>query len=109
LINADVLIEMIDKDIKVTEKFINEIGLPDEKDLKHYAELVSQLNTLKSYKGIIQQQPTAYNVEKVVADLESFVKLAEDRWVNGTSNFAYQERKCWVKAIEIVKRGGVDG
>ena len=39
--------------------------------------------------------------------LESFVKLAEDRWTNGTSKHAYQEHKCWVKAIEIVKQGGV--
>ena len=39
--------------------------------------------------------------------MESFVKLAEDRWTNGTSKHAYQEHKCWVKAIEIVKQGGV--
>lgn len=56
----------------------------------------------------INELPTAYNVENVVAGLEQFAKLAEDRWVNGTSNHAYQEHKCWVKAIDIVKRGGVD-
>ena len=39
--------------------------------------------------------------------MESFVKLAEDRWTYGTSKHAYQEHKCWVKAIEIVKQGGV--
>ena len=53
----------------------------------------------------IQKQPTAYNIDKVVEELESFAKLAEDRWTNGTSKHAYQEHKCWVKAIEIVKQG----
>ena len=55
----------------------------------------------------IQKQPTAYDVDKVVEELESFSKLAEDRWTNSTSKYAYQEHKCWVKAIEIVKQGGV--
>ena len=55
----------------------------------------------------IQNMPTAYDIDKVVEELESFAKLAEDRWTNGTSKFAYQEHKCWVKAIEIVKQGGV--
>ena len=56
---------------------------------------------------IINEQPTAYSVDKVVEELESFAKLAEDRWTNGTSKHAYQEHKCWVKAIEIVKHGVV--
>ena len=55
--------------------------------------------------NVISEQPTAYDVDKVVAELESFAKLAEDRWTNGTSKHAYQEHKCWVKAIEIVKAG----
>lgn len=53
------------------------------------------------------EQPTAYDIDKVVEELESFAKLAEDRWTNGTSKHAYQEHKCWVKSIEIVKQGGV--
>ena len=59
-----------------------------------------------SYVDLIEA-PTAYDVEKVVEELESFAKLAEDRWVNGTSTHAYQEHKCWVKAIDIVRKGGV--
>lgn len=51
--------------------------------------------------------PIAYDIDKVVEELESFAKLAEDRWSNGTSKHAYQEHKCWVKAIEIVKQGDV--
>lgn len=64
--------------------------------------------TAGAMKDMINTTPTAYDTEKVVAELESFVKLAEDRWVNGTSNYAYQEHKCWVKAIDIVRKGGVE-
>ena len=56
---------------------------------------------------LLDNEPTTYSVDKVVEELESFAKLAEDRWVNGTSKHAYQEHKCWVKAIEIVKQGSV--
>lgn len=55
----------------------------------------------------IHNAPTAYDVDKVVEELESFSKLAEDRWINGTSKYAYQEHKCWVKAIEIVKQSSM--
>lgn len=57
---------------------------------------------------LIESMPCAYNVDAVVAEMEYFEKLAEDRWVNGTSNHAYQEHKCWVKAIDIVRKGGVE-
>ena len=65
-------------------------------------ENVGQIITLEDFDNM----PTAYDIDKVVEELESFAKLAEDRWVNGTSEHAYQEHKCWVKAIEIVNQGG---
>jgi len=58
-------------------------------------------------KAFKESKP-AFDTEKVVAELESFAKLAEDRWVNGTSNHACQEHKCWVKAIDIVRKGGAE-
>ena len=61
----------------------------------------------RTFNKYIEKMPTAYDIDKVVEELESFAKLAEDRWTNGTSKYAYQEHKCWVKAIEIVKHGGV--
>ena len=66
-----------------------------------------QCVSLKTLGDLIDAQPTAYEVDKVVEELESIAKLAEDRWTNGTSKHAYQEHKCWVKATEIVKHGGV--
>ena len=63
--------------------------------------------TFRSICRIINEQQTAYDVGKIVEELESFAKLAEDRWINGTSKYAYQEHKCWVKAIEIVKQSSM--
>ena len=45
----------------------------------------------ESLKKYLDLQPTAYDIDKVVEELESFSKLAEDRWKNGTSKHAYQE------------------
>ena len=59
------------------------------------------------FNKYIEKMPTAYDIDNVVEELENLAKLAEDRWTNGTSKHAYQEHKCWVKAIEIVKQGGV--
>ena len=62
---------------------------------------------INTIKRLLQDVESAYDIDKTVEELESFAKLAEDRWVNGTSKHAYQEHKCWVKAIEIVKQGCV--
>ena len=88
LIDADVLIE----EMKKTEtEYENAMTCP----------------SWWSAFNVISEQPTAYDINKVVDELESFAKLAEDRWTNGTSKHAYQEHKCWYKAIEIVKQGSV--
>ena len=69
---------------------------------------ISQNNKIpRIFQQVINSQPTAYSVDKVVEELESFAKLAEDRWINGTSKYAYQEHKCLVKAIEIVKQSSM--
>ena len=105
LISRSALIEMLDKDIKMTEKFINEIGTPSEKTLKHYAELASQLNTIKSYKGIIEAQPTAYDVEKVVAELEELQNDVKNYW---DDDYYKGKALAYEDAIEIVRKGGVE-
>ena len=87
-------------------------------DLISRSEVISVLEQLEEHSltgkmdisnaiYLLNNQPTAYSVDRVVGELESFAKLAEDRWTNGTSEHDYQEHKCWVKAIEIVKQGGV--
>ena len=54
----------------------------------------------------INSQPTAYNVEKVVEQLEEQKMWYETHEVNKDMNKGIIEATC--KAIEIVKRGGLD-
>ena len=75
--------------------------------IKETVDSKNNLIHINTIKRLLQDVESAYSVDKVIKELESFAKLAEDRWVNGTSEHAYQEHKCWVKAIEIVKQGVV--
>ena len=54
----------------------------------------------------INSQPTAYNVDKVVEQLEEQKMWYETHEVNKDMNKGIIEATC--KAIEIVKRGGLD-
>lgn len=67
-----------------------------------------EIETIEMLEKAFDESKQAYDAEKIVEELEEFANLAEDRWVNGTSTHAYQEHKCWVKAIEIVRKGGVE-
>lgn len=53
--------------------------------------------------GAIKRQPTAYDVDKVVAQLEE-EKIKSLELFDGDSR-----HKGYCKAIEIVKAGGIDG
>lgn len=64
----------------------------------------------------IEEQPTAYDVDKVVAELEKEKKkhkrLIEYKKKNGTTTEESEQRKSVEvldRAIQIVKGGGVDG
>ena len=82
--------------------------LIDADDFKKFMQALCKAGSpYESFIELLDKQTTAYDIDKVVEELESFAKLAEDRWVNGTSKHACQEHKCWVKAIEIVKNGCV--
>ena len=58
---------------------------------------------------LVERQPTAYNVDKVVEQLRE--KL-EQSYYDGTrrngKSIAYGENIAYQKAIDIVKRGGVE-
>ena len=77
--------------------------------MENDTDLCAEMETdgLKALKKYLDMQPTTYHVNKVVKELESFAKLAENRYKNNTSPHALQEHRCWVKAIEIVENGGV--
>lgn len=63
----------------------------------------------------INKQPTAYDVDKVVEQLESLKKIAEimrniDIEHNAYIEEAYERGRIYVlnEALDIVKRGGID-
>ena len=54
----------------------------------------------------IDAQPTAYDVDKVVEQLENERKFWENAY---DSNLGKEKARSYEHAIEIVKGGGVDG
>lgn len=70
LISRSALIETIEQDIKMTERFMEKLANLYKVNSKEYACLNAQLNTLKSFKGIVEQKTTAYDVEKVLAQMD---------------------------------------
>ena len=90
------------KALDVLNKEYREALLNEDNDL--ILAIQNQQSAYMIALRLLDNEPTAYDVDKVVYEFESFAKLAEDRWTNGTSEHAYQEHKCWVKAIEIVKQ-----
>ena len=95
LISRSALIETIEQDIKMTERFMERTASP----CQEYSCLNAQLNTLKSYKAIVEDKPCSYNVEKVVAELEKQRDLAR-------LNFMGYTMSNWDRAIDIVRNGG---
>ena len=72
--------------------------------------LSGRLESMKDYdavKDVINNMPTAYDVDKVVEQLEDYAN-EEMHYYKGTP---YEKciEVCIGKAIEIVKGGGVDG
>ena len=85
LIDADKFLDFIKSELK-----------QDRTDEKHLENIICVLENL----------PTAYNVDKVVEQLEEQKMWYETHGVNKDMNKGIIEATC--KAIEIVKRGGLD-
>ena len=77
-------------DVDKLFKTLNKLEIP------FYADINNAINS----------QPTAYNVDKVVEQLEEQKMWYETHGVNKDMNKEIIEATC--KAIEIVKRGGLD-
>ena len=102
LISRSIYKSKLLKALDVLNKEYREAMLNEDNDL--VLAIQNQQSAYTIALRLLDNEPTAYDVDKVVYEFESFAKLAEDRWTNGTSKHAYQEHKCWVKAIEIVKQ-----
>lgn len=55
------------------------------------------------FKGLIEEQPTAFDVNVVVKELEDYQKWKDFMIYDLT----YREREVIKRAIEIVRKGGV--
>ena len=76
-------------DIDKLFKTLNKLEIP------FYADINNAINS----------QPTAYNVDKVVEQLE---ELKEWEDVDGKAYYTMSEKQVINKAIEIIRKGGID-
>ena len=60
---------------------------------------------------LLEEYPTAYDIDKVVEELEENASRYTKKYATPYGNNGYRDTKAISihKAIEIVKRGGVDG
>ena len=101
LIDADVLLEQYN--LKDATKYGN-------KDAEQQAHSYSTM-MLYEIADMIEDAPTAYDIDKVVEELEENASRYTKKYATPYGNNGYRDTKAISihKAIEIVKRGGVDG
>ena len=99
LIDADALIEVI-KESRPLNWTDSESELQEDADYNHFIEMVNA-------------QPTAYDIEKVVEQLEKRKALYDSLWADCRNELVAEYNLGWhdaiLGAIEIVRKGGVNG
>ena len=96
LIDADKLIEILEENIS---KLARDIKL--EQRGMQLSIFVAQLCQTKHIIGVIDKQPTAYDVDKVVEQLKALCNAEVDYY---SSNDVIDRED----ALDIVKKGGLD-
>lgn len=103
LIDADALIEWINEQIEqVTKKQVARTS----QSIFTREDLVAMQRCLSTFETKINNQPTAFDVEKVVAELESRKELLNIAKMPNTQKNVGQN--AYNIAIDIVKAGGVE-
>jgi LPS O-antigen subunit length determinant protein (WzzB/FepE family) len=83
----------------------------------HYGEYDTEHDKawVSTVRRIIKEQPTAYDVDEVICDLQDEIAVANDARsesisnMNGVSQGYYEDLiVAFKQAIEIVKRGGIE-
>ena len=88
------------------------MGLIDADALKEYCMRASKSDddfrrvSLATLASVIDAQPTAYDPDKVVEQLENERKFWENAY---NRNLGKEKARSYAHAIEIVEGGGVDG
>lgn len=72
-----------------------------------YQRYVSQMNERTRLKELVADLPTAYNVDKVVAELEN-VKLIRVEQCHDDYEIEVMTSNNFDEAIDIVRKGGVE-
>ena len=103
LIDADKILEQLDDDINITSEFAKKSIKYD--DYRDFDKSFAILYMLKSYRAIVEDMKTAYDIDKVVEQLE---ELREWEDVDGKAYYTMSEKQVINKAIKIVKVGGID-
>lgn len=104
---SDLLKKFNNSGIQITFDLPVEEVLGEDVDIDDFTMLVQ--DAIQAYKnmviGTIKDMPTAYDVEKVVAELETM----EEKAIK-VKNITVSAYACGMmhKAIDIVKKGGVE-
>ena len=93
LVDVDKLIEQLDDDIKITSEFVKKSIKYD--DYRDFDKSFAILYMLKSYRAIVEDMKTAFDVDKVEKELEEKVE---------NSNLNIQII-CFSQALDIFKGG----
>ena len=112
LIRRSVLLKAFnDKNIQITFDLPVEEVLGEDVDLDDFAMLVQ--DAIQAYKKMvidsIKNQPTAYDIDKVVEELRENASRYTKKYTTPYGNNGYKDTKAISihKAIEIVKQGCV--
>ena len=81
-----------------------------KKDLKSVTLSNGTLVNTNAVLYLLEEYPTAYDIDKVVEELEENASRYTKKYATPYGNNGYRDTKAISihKAIEIVKRGGVD-
>lgn len=104
LIDADVLVEELKSNINHMQRIIDMKlcdGIKDYRDTERMMKYGYVLN-------VINEQPTAYDVDKVISEIEK-CSIDNTDWGYSTNpKLASYYLSRTAEVIDIVKRGGVD-
>ena len=104
LISRRALIERLEHEIKLTERYIRQ---DEQRNFSSdYISLNAQLNTRLSIKKIVEDMPTAYDLDKVVAILQYWQDYFKHEHELYNETVALARSVILARAIEIVRNGG---
>ena len=107
LIDVDKLIKQLDDDIKITSEFVKKSIKYD--DYRDFDKSFAVLYMLKSYRAIVEGMKTAYDINKVVEQLEKSHFHTESTFDDdGCCNDDSEEVVNLNEAIEIIRRGEIN-